>query len=643
MKPLAAMLLMLLLALPPALRADDKNDDKDKAPPAAAEKDKKDGDKKDADKKDKKDDRKKDEDSPIPRLVELRLDEFVVPARAINLPFSGGRTQTVQEILNRFEDWARNERIGGVLLNIGDLNLAIPDVEELRDGLQRLRKSEKKIRAFLNGGGPESYLLACMADEIAVPPTGSVMIPGLGRAFAFQRGALQMQGIEVDVISCGRFKYPGFMNRREPTEAFVEEFNTILDSWIDDYKGMIARGRKLSKEVVNEAVDAALFNAVQAQQRGLVDTLAYYDEYRDRLVSRYKMKLQEGDERDFSNVNSLQDLVELINRELRKAEEARKAVGPKIAVLHARGPIIDGSVGAGLSTQLIAREDFVKVVNELRENKSIKAVVMRIDSPGGSGYASDIIWRELRRLDEAKPLVASMGTVAGSGGYFIAVPARRIFAQPTTITGSIGVLGMIQNAQSLINRRDLNIYEMARGARALFGSPTRPFSKEDRGFLQKYMDDFYDIFIDRVAQGRKMPAEQVRKLAEGRIYTGRQALAIGLVDELGGLDDAIQSARKMANIPPSAELKIIHYPRPSSLGELFENIGSISAATPAVERAVQSLTRAVGPAQLMSFEEQVLLFSARPQALCWMPLPTELYAPPRQPSALIHELVGPRP
>jgi protease-4 len=438
------------------------------------------------------------------------------------------------------------------------------------------------------------------------------------------KGHFQLLGLEFDVITAGKYKYPGFVNQREPNDCFREEFNTILDSWFDDYRDIIAKSRHLSKDAVSQAVDVALFNATQAKQRGLVDTLAYYDEYLERVLRREKMKRFKDSERGLADVHSLQDFMELINDELKKSEEARKAVGPKIAVLHARGPIIDVNLGIGMASQLICRDDFAKVVDELRKNNSIKAVVMRVDSPGGSGYASDVIWTHLKRLGETKPLVVSMGAVAGSGGYYIACPGQRIFAQPTTLTGSIGVIGMLQCAWSAFNRADYVLAPMQRGARSLLGSPHRSLSVEDRAFIQKYIDDFYGVFIDRVATCRKMPAEEVRKIAEGRIYTGRQALALGLVDELGGLPEAIEAARTLANIPPSAELKIVHYPRPGSLGEIFESFSGVG-----VTQALDALVRGSAAAAPVTFEQQVALFSAmRPQALCWMAIP-DFYQPRR--------------
>ena len=569
----------------------------------------------DGEKSKKKDESNAKDKSPIKRLAELRIDEYVVPARMINLPLPG-RTRTLQEVLDRFEKWSKDDRIGAVLLDIGNTRLSLPDIQELRLGVDQLRKAGKKVTAFLNGGGANAYLLACAADEIVLAPSGSLIIPGLGAVFPFMKGYYQMIGLEFEVITSGRYKYPGFVNQREPNRYFKEEFGAILDSWIGDYKNMIGQRRNLSPEAVTEAVNTALLTAQQALQRGLVDTLAYHDECRDRLLRRDKLKRWRGRERSLAHVNSLQDFMELINEEMRRQEKARKAVGPKIAVLHARGPIIDFSLGAAFASRVISRDDFVKVVDELRKNKSIKAVVMRIDSPGGSGYASDVIWQRLRALNEVKPLVVSMGSVAGSGGYYIACPARRIFAHPTTLTGSIGVLGILGSAQSMYNRMDFELAEMKRGKRATLGSPHRGLSKEDRQLIQDFIDDFYGIFVDRVAQTRRMPAEEVRKIAAGRIYTGRQALELGLIDELGGLAAAVESARELANIPPSAELKIIHYPRPSSLGEIFESFSSVG-----VSQVLNAFVQGVSAARPISFDQQLMMFSQTPKPLCWMAVP----------------------
>lgn len=626
---LGLLLMLALLPLPVFADDDPVDDDKDKADKteqverAKDKKDSKSSDKDDEKDKDKsKDKDKKPKPSPIKKLIELKLDQFLVASKGLNIP-SFGRTQEVRDLLTRFEKWGKDDDIGAVLMNLDGVNLGIPDIEELRAAVVDFKKTGKKVVAYLNSGDPSGYLLACEADEIAIAPTGDLSIPGIGRAFPFMRGMYQMQGIEFDVITAGAFKYPGFMNRREPSEFFKTEFNEILDSWFDDYVDMIATGRKLSPEKVKAAIDIALFTAEDAKARGLIDHIAYYDDYRDRVLKRYKYNKADGWGPDFGDLTSLQDIFNAINKSFREAQDSYKAVGPKIAVLHARGPIVDFSIGGAFSSQIIMRDEFCKTIDEIRKNKTIKAVVLRIDSPGGSGYASDVIWKKLRELDEEKPIVVSMGTVAGSGGYYIACPARMIYAEPTTITGSIGVLAILANQASAINRADINISEMQRGKRALFGAGFKDMRTEDRDFLQKFILDFYEVFLDRVSVTRKMPKDEVRKVAEGRIYTGRQALKIGLVDRLGGLRDAITSAREMANIPTSSEIRLVHYPRPSSLGELIENFAGFISTPLEGARAAQA------PVSPLSFDMQLRLFARRPQALCWMPFPE------------IHELLAP--
>ncbi|MHC4946196.1 MAG: S49 family peptidase, partial [Planctomycetota bacterium] len=205
---------------------------------------------------------KLDDDSPIPKLAEMKIDEFVTSARLMNLPLPG-RTRTVQDLLEKMEKWSKDKKIGAVLLDLGAVGLSYPDIEELRGGIFRMKDAGKKVIAFFNGGSDYAYLLACAADEIATPVTGGVMLPGIGRVFPFMKGYQQMVGREAQVITAGRYKYPGFMNRREPDKYFEEEFDAILDSWIFDYKKMVADGRNLSMETVAKIVDIGLFNATQ--------------------------------------------------------------------------------------------------------------------------------------------------------------------------------------------------------------------------------------------------------------------------------------------------------------------------------------------------------------------------------------------
>lgn len=605
-KKLIAVLMAMFMAeaaLTPALRAadDPKKKDIDKKleekPASSADSDKKDEPKPD----------------PIKRLVEISIDPFLVPARALNVPLPG-RVRTAREFVENLEKLAKDDSVGALLLNMDGLALGISDIEEIRQGILEFRKSGKKVKAFLNSGEPNGYLLACAADEIAIAPSGNLVLPGLGRVFTFLKGMYQMQGIEYEVITAGQFKYPGFNTAREPNKFFLEEMNQIMDDTFGEYVRIIAEGRKLSEEKVREIIDICLFDPEDAKNRSLIDEIAYYDEYRERILRREKFKRASNYGSGLENITSLQDLLTQITKEMQKAQDSYKAVGPKIAVLHARGPIVDMSLGAGFASQMIMRDDFVKTIEEIRKNKTIQAVVLRVDSPGGSAYASDIIWKKLTELNEEKPVVVSMGSVAGSGGYYIACPGRLIFADPTTITGSIGVLAILPNQASALNRMDVNVYEMKRGARSLLGSGHRDLSNEDKTVFQNFILDTYEQFLDRVAAGRKIPKEEIRKLAGGRIYSGLTAKKIGLVDRIGGLNDAIAAVKEMADIPASAEIKLVHYPRPSSLGELAESFFGVTSLMNAAQMAQ---TPVVG----IPFEQQLRFFASQPSALCWMAMP----------------------
>lgn len=561
----------------------------------------------------KSDDDKKEEKSPIKRLVEIRIDRFLVPARQLNVPLPG-RVSTTQELLDRLDKLADDDEIGGILFDLDGVGLSMPDIEEVRRGIEKFRKSGKTVRAFLNSGDPNSYLIACDADEIAIAPSGMLSLPGMGRVFPFMKGMYQMQGIEYEVITAGAFKYPGYNTRREPNKYFIKEFNELMDSWFGDYVKMIADGRHLTEKETKNIIDLAMFQPEEAKNRKLVDVISYYDEYRDRILRREKFKKAANAGSALSRVTSIQDLLTQITKEMRKAQDKYNEVGPKIAILEARGPIVDMNLGTGLSSSMIMRDPFIKTIEEIRKNKTIRGVVLHIDSPGGSAYASDIIWKKLHELDQEKPVVACMGSVAASGGYYISAPARLVFASPSTITGSIGVIAMLQNQASRLNRMDVNVFEMKRGKRALLGSGHKEMTPEDRKVIQDMILDTYEQFLTRVAEGRKMPKEQVRKLAGGRVYTGRDALKIGLVDRLGGINDAVAAVREMANIPPSAEIKLVHYPRPSSLGELAESLFGLQAMMSAAQAAET-------PAPTISLDRQCRFFGRRIQPLCWMPVP----------------------
>lgn len=585
----------------------------------------------------------------VKMLAELILDHNVISARLLNIPWSG-RTRTFQEIRNKINAWADQDEIGAVMLNITNFYLPLPEIEELREGIDRLKKAGKKVYAHLNLCGPEGYLLACAADQICIAPSGVVVLPGIGRAFPFMQGHYQMLGVEYDVITAGKYKYPGFLNQRGPNDFFLEEIGTMFDSWFEDYIKMVAEGRGITPEHVREFIDQAAVRGADAIYLDLVDHQAFPHEYRDRILRRTGMKLRQDELIDWSQINSVQDMLNLMSRGWDRQKQAHKAIGPKIAVVTARGPFIDISLGPAFANLAICRDDFIQTLEEIRRDKSIRGLVVRIDSPGGSGYCSRAIYQKLMEIDAVTPVVVSMGRVAASAGYHMACPARLIFAEPTTITASIGVLGILPSNWSALNRADFNMYSLERGARSMIMSGYRPLSSEDRAFVQDVINKSYDDFIDDVARGRGMAREQVRQLAGGRVYTGRDAIELGLVDRLGGVEDAIQAVRRLAGISGGTKVRIVHYPRFASLGEFIADAGTaVMLLGLQGQQNADPLSRMIQlaemPAEPLSVERQIKLLSQGPEPLYWMPLPDlhRMWHPYHESFGGLRLLQGPTP
>ncbi|MCA9256877.1 MAG: S49 family peptidase, partial [Phycisphaerales bacterium] len=339
---------------------------------------------------DEKSDASKEKKSPIKRLIEIRIDPFLVAARQLNVPLPG-RVSTTQDLLDRFDKLAEDDEVGGILLDLDGVGLSTPDIEEIQRAIAKFRKSGKSVRSFLNSADPNGYLIAAGTDEIAMAPCGMIALPGMGRVFPFMRGMYQMQGIEFEVITAGAFKYPGYNTSREPNKYFIEEFEEIMDSLFDDYVKTIADGRGLTEAETKKIIDLALFQPEDAKNRKLVDVIAYYDDYRERILRREKFKKSDDDGSALARITSIQDLLTQITKEMKKAQDKYKEVGPKIAILHARGPIVDMNLGSGLSSSLIMRDAMVKTLEEIRKNKTIRAVVLHIDSPGGAPVEAERI------------------------------------------------------------------------------------------------------------------------------------------------------------------------------------------------------------------------------------------------------------
>jgi protease-4 len=470
-------------------------------------------------------------------------------------------TLSLRQVLEALEKARTDQRIVGVLLygksTVGANGYAT--LTEVRRALEKLRTSGKKILAYDVDWSEREYYLASLADMVSINPMGVVELNGLSSQPLFFTGALEKYGIGVQVVRVGNYK--------SAVEPFVREnlspenrqqTQAILNDLWNGYLQTIAPNRKQTPSNLQALADTqGILTPPQAQKAGLVDKIAYFDEVISEVRKLTGEKTPAKADRPSFRQISLENYSSIVNRSSTSTE-------PTIAVLYAQGEIVDGVGERGQ----VGGDRFAREVRKLRENKDIKAVVLRVNSPGGSATASDIIYRELYLLNQTKPLIISMGDVAASGGYWLATAGREIFAQNNTITGSIGVFGLLFNVEELARNNGLKWDTVKTGKLANLGTNTRPQSEAELKIYQASVNQVYTLFIERVAKARKLPVAKVKEIAQGRVWSGSRAKAIGLVDEIGGLEMAMKRAAEIAKIGDKWQVK--EYPEPTTFeSELF--------------------------------------------------------------------------
>jgi protease IV len=479
------------------------------------------------------------------------------PFNNVNIPsFSSEKTIGLDEILRRIEAAKKDDRIKGIILDINGIGASFATLQEIRNALLNFKQSKKFIVAYSEGYSQKGYYLASTANKVYLNPEGSVDFRGLASQLSFFKGTLEKLGIEAQVIKVGTYKSavePFILDKMSP--ANEEQVNSYLNSIYDYYLNNLSKSRNLPIDTLRSIANSYQGrDANLALQSKLVDGLKYKDELIDELKSRLKI-----DKKKKIKAINLEDY-SIPTGETNTAQE-------RIAVVYAVGDIVSGEG----SDEQIGSDRIARAIRTVREDDKIKAVVFRVNSPGGSALASDVIWREVELTKKIKPIIVSMGDVAASGGYYIACAADSIFAQPNTITGSIGVFGIIPNLQNFFNNKlGITFDEVKTGKYADLMSVNRPLTVDERDLIQQGVNKTYNTFTKKVADGRKISQAKVDSIGQGRVWTGAQALQIGLVDRLGGLEDAIKSAAKKAKI---REYKLIAYP---SLKDPFESILSSS-------------------------------------------------------------------
>ncbi len=453
----------------------------------------------------------------------------------INL-FSEKADVGLSDIINAIAEAKNDDKIKGIsiLNNVSSLGMA--QSKALRDALEDFKKSGKFIVSYADVYSQKDYYLNSVSDTIYLNPVGELDFKGLSSEIMFFKDLQDKSGIKMEVIRHGKYKSavePFLENKM--SDANREQMSGLLNSVWSSMLVEISKSRNISVEKLNQIADSLLARTPEmAKSAKLIDKIAYEDEYHNAIRKALKTEKDE----DYNSVG-IQDYAKKVMLSP-KEEDAED----KIAIIYAQGEIQSGEG----DVTIIGEGSMRRSLQEARKDENIKAIVLRIDSPGGNALTSDLIWREIENTKKVKPVVVSMGNYAASGGYYIACNANQIYAEKNTITGSIGVFGILPNFTQLSTKIGINTEVVSTNKNAAEYSPFRPLNDDFRAYTQEGVERIYSVFVNRVAKGRKMTFEQVDAIGQGRVWSGADALKIGLVDKIGGMDDALKAAASLAKI-----------------------------------------------------------------------------------------------
>ena len=495
--------------------------------------------------------------SSVPKnsILRIKLQGEVVERAGEGSPmdFLGQGEETtigLDQALEALKKAAKNDKVKGIYLEGGALAAMPAELQEMRQALLEFKESGKWIVAYGDTYSRGAYYLCSVADELFLNPIGMIDWSGMSSQPIFFTGLMKKVGVKMQVFKVGTYKsaVEPYINT-EMSEANREQVQSFLGSIWNNMLSDVAASRGLSVEALNALADSStvLCETEDYVKNKFADKLCYLSEVKDAL--RQRLELDEDDDLNFTNL-----------ADVAAGDDLGDKVDEEVAVYYAYGEINDAR-GTGFNQEhCITTKETLTDLQKLRKDKDVKAVVIRVNSPGGSAYASEQIWHEIQLLRAEKPVVISMGGMAASGGYYISCGANKIFAEPTTLTGSIGIFGMIPDASELLTQKlGLSFDVVKTNAMSDFGAMGRPFNANESAKMQGYINRGYELFTGRVAGGRGMAQDSVKAIAEGRVWTGEQALGIGLVDQLGNLDDAVKAAAELAEIE---KYTIGRYPSP---------------------------------------------------------------------------------
>jgi len=493
---------------------------------------------------------------------------------------------SLRDLIERLDKAAADAKISGVVLRLREPQIGLGKADELRAAIGRLRKAGKKVYADVHSASVRDYLVASACDQVIMPESGTLMITGVEAQVMFLKGLLDKLGIQADFIQIGDFKGASEpLTRTSMSPEFRQQYETVIGDYYEHIAASIAADRKLSPDEVKKLIDHGLFTPAEALAAKLIDRVAYEDQWRDELKKELgaddlAITSDYGRKKDDLEQGGMAGMMKMMEM-LMGGDKAKTSKNDKIAVVYIVGPIMTGdSAMSFLGGESVGSDTIVRALREAEKDPKVKGIVLRVDSPGGSALASDLIWREV--VNTKKPLVASMGDIAASGGYYVSMGAKKIFVEPGTLTGSIGVVGGKLALGGLFAKIGITTETIKRGATAGTNSIVDPFTPAEREAWVRAMTETYRQFTTKAAAGRKMDVTKLESLAQGRVFTGRMAVANGLADSLGTLDDAVAEVKMMAGVSGDPKIEIQVLPKPKSIFEQLLGGGTVEAEARAI-------------------------------------------------------------
>ncbi len=511
----------------------------------------------------------KDFDEAKPHWGVMKIKGGIVEREAFS--WRGGSGTELRTIVARLRSLATDDKLTGLLLRVSAIEISLPDVIELRAAMHDFRAAGKKLACHTEDASNATYLVLAACDQIGLAPLGQIAVTGPAAMPIHVKPLLDKLGVTADFLHVGAYKGAAEpLTRDAPSAEMKETLGEILDRRYQTMVDVISEERKLDPVTTKAAIDTALFPSEEALTAKLVDEVISFEAFRDKLVAGAWTKL-DLDPDDSGQLQTMMKLGRFIG-----AMPPEKPAGDHVAVIYAIGDITDGG-GDGVlgARQEIASHTLVSAIRAIAADDTVKAVVLRIDSGGGSAQASELIWEAVTHLKAKKPVIVSMSDVAASGGYYIASPATKIYALADTLTGSIGVVGGKIAPGNALAKVGVNTFPMGRGKRATMMASLAPWNDEEKQVIQASMEAVYKTFVGRVAAGRNKKLADVLPIAQGRVWTGTKAKELGLVDEIGGLDAALAEARKLGKVDAATGLEI--YPPSPTLRDVLSSFGQVQA------------------------------------------------------------------